>query len=189
MEVKKASPSAGAFCPDADPAALATVLCGCSLGDQRAHRRPLFRRLAGRSAPRCGGAYDGPILAKDFIVDPRQVAEARLHGADAVLAMLSVLDDAEARAVMAEAERLGMEVLVEAHDESEVRRGGGARRAADRHQQSRSANAGGRSRHHRAAGAAGAARPAGRRGIGDRRAAATSSGSRRTPTPSWSAPP
>ena len=47
--------------------------------------------------------FDGPILAKDFIVDPRQVAEARLHGADAVLAMLSVLDDEEARAVMAAA--------------------------------------------------------------------------------------
>src|SRR6185503_7619088 len=63
-----------------------------------------------------------PILAKDFVVDPRQVAEARLHGADAVLVMLSVLDDAEAKQAMAEAERLGMDALVEAHDEAEVRR-------------------------------------------------------------------
>ena len=66
--------------------------------------------------------FDGPILAKDFVVDPRQVAEARIAGADAVLAMLSVLDDAEARAVIAEARALGMDVLVEAHDEAEVRR-------------------------------------------------------------------
>jgi indole-3-glycerol phosphate synthase/phosphoribosylanthranilate isomerase len=66
--------------------------------------------------------YDGPILAKDFIVDPRQVAEARLHGADAVLAILAVLDDCEAESVMAEARALNMDVLVEAHDEDEVRR-------------------------------------------------------------------
>jgi indole-3-glycerol phosphate synthase/phosphoribosylanthranilate isomerase len=66
--------------------------------------------------------FDGPILAKDFVIDPRQVPEARLHGADAVLVMLSVLDDAEAAAVIAEARRLGMDVLVEAHDEAEVRR-------------------------------------------------------------------
>lgn len=68
------------------------------------------------------GLFDGPILAKDFVIDPRQVAEARLHGADAVLCMLSVLGDEEARAVMAEAERLGMDVLVEVHEEAELAR-------------------------------------------------------------------
>jgi indole-3-glycerol phosphate synthase/phosphoribosylanthranilate isomerase len=67
-------------------------------------------------------AFDGPVLAKDFVVDPRQVAEARLHGADAVLCMLSVLDDPSARAVLAEAERLGMDALVEVHDAVELRR-------------------------------------------------------------------
>ncbi|MEA3037804.1 MAG: indole-3-glycerol phosphate synthase / phosphoribosylanthranilate isomerase, partial [Sphingomonadales bacterium] len=67
-------------------------------------------------------AFGGPILAKDFIVDPRQVAEARLHGADAVLVILAALDDSEAKAVLAEADALGMDVLVEAHDETEVKR-------------------------------------------------------------------
>lgn len=66
--------------------------------------------------------FDGPIIAKDFVVVPAQVAEARRHGADAVLCMLSVLGDDEARAVMAEAERLGMDVLVEVHDEAELER-------------------------------------------------------------------
>jgi indole-3-glycerol phosphate synthase/phosphoribosylanthranilate isomerase len=66
--------------------------------------------------------YAGPILAKDFVIDPRQVPEARAHGADAVLVMLSVLDDAEAAGIMTEARRLGMDALVEAHDEAEVRR-------------------------------------------------------------------
>ena len=45
------------------------------------------------------------MLAKDFVIDPRQVVEARIAGADAVLAMLSVLGDEEAQAVIAEAAR------------------------------------------------------------------------------------
>jgi indole-3-glycerol phosphate synthase/phosphoribosylanthranilate isomerase len=120
MEVKRASPSAGAladvaadeqaraYAGAADAVSVLTdaPFFGGSLDDLRAVR----------------ATYDGPLLAKDFIVDPRQVAEARLAGADAVLAMLSVLDDSEARAVIAEAERLGMEVLVEAHDEAEMKR-------------------------------------------------------------------
>jgi indole-3-glycerol phosphate synthase/phosphoribosylanthranilate isomerase len=67
-------------------------------------------------------AFDGPVLAKDFVIDPRQVVEARIAGADAVLVMLSVLGDAEAGTMIAEARRFGMDVLVEAHDADEVRR-------------------------------------------------------------------
>ncbi|MCM8558056.1 bifunctional indole-3-glycerol-phosphate synthase TrpC/phosphoribosylanthranilate isomerase TrpF [Sphingomicrobium sediminis] len=66
--------------------------------------------------------YGGPILAKDFIVDPGQVSEARARGADAVLAMLSVLDDDGARAVLDHAATLYMDVLVEVHDEAELDR-------------------------------------------------------------------
>jgi indole-3-glycerol phosphate synthase/phosphoribosylanthranilate isomerase len=121
MEVKKASPSAGAIRPGADPAAQAAAYAGVADAISVLTDGPFFGgSLDDLAAVR--RVYDGPILAKDFIVDPRQVAEARRHGADAVLAMLSVLGDAEARAVMAAAERLGMDVLVEAHDESEVRR-------------------------------------------------------------------
>ena len=66
--------------------------------------------------------FDGPILAKDFVVDPRQLIEARAAGADAALAMLSVLGDDEVRAVYAEAARLGMDVITEVHDEEEMAR-------------------------------------------------------------------
>jgi indole-3-glycerol phosphate synthase / phosphoribosylanthranilate isomerase len=121
MEVKKASPSAGAIRPGADPAAQAAAYAGVADAVSVLTDGPFFGgSLADLAAVRL--VFDGPILAKDFIVDPRQVAEARRHGADAVLAMLSVLGDEEARAVMAAAGRLGMDVLVEAHDESEVRR-------------------------------------------------------------------
>jgi indole-3-glycerol phosphate synthase/phosphoribosylanthranilate isomerase len=68
------------------------------------------------------GRFDGPILAKDFIVDVAQVSEARAHGADAVLVMMSVLDDATAAAVLVEAGRMAMDAIVEVHDEGELAR-------------------------------------------------------------------
>src|SRR5437764_3847900 len=121
LEIKKASPSEGAIRPGADPAALArgyagvadalSVLCdrayfGGSLDDLAAARRE----------------FDGPILAKDFFIDPRQVSEARIAGADAILVMLSLLDDDCARKIIGEAQRFGMDALVEVHDEAEMRR-------------------------------------------------------------------
>ena len=119
MEVKRASPSghrsrhspedaATAYAPVADAISVLTdtPFFDGSLSDLAAVR----------------ARFDGPILAKDFVVDPRQVTEARLHGADAVLAMMSVLDDAGARKVIEEAERLAMDVIVEVHDEAELRR-------------------------------------------------------------------
>ena len=119
MEVKRASPSAGAL-GAVDAAAQARAYAGAADAVSVLTDGPYFGgSLDDLRAVRA--AYDGPILAKDFIVDPRQVTEARAAGADAVLAMLSVLGD-EARSVIAEADRLGMDVLVEAHDEDEVRR-------------------------------------------------------------------
>lgn len=121
LEIKKASPTVGAIRPSADPAVLArgyagvadalSVLCdaeffGGSLADLTAAR----------------AEFDGPILAKDFFIDPRQVAEARAAGADAILVMMSLLDDAQARLMIDEARRLNMDALVEVHDEDEMRR-------------------------------------------------------------------
>lgn len=121
MEVKKASPSAGLLRP------------GIDVGVQAANYAAIADAISVLTdGPYFGGApadldavrrvFDGPILAKDFMVDPRQVVEARLHGADAVLVMLSVLDDEAARAMIAEASGLQMEALVEVHDQGELRR-------------------------------------------------------------------
>lgn len=119
MEVKRRSPSGhrssatpgqavAAYAPLADAISVLTdgPGFGGSLDDLR-----LVRRL-----------FDGPILAKDFIVDVRQVAEARAAGADAILVMMSVLDQAAAASVLAEAERLRMDAIVEVHDEAELSR-------------------------------------------------------------------
>jgi indole-3-glycerol phosphate synthase/phosphoribosylanthranilate isomerase len=121
MEVKKASPSEGAIHAKVDPAIQAKAYRGVADAISVLTDGPFFGgSLDDLAAVRA--VFDGPILAKDFVIDPRQVAEARAYGADAVLAMLSVLDDDAARAVLAAAARLGMDVLVEAHDEAEVRR-------------------------------------------------------------------
>ena len=121
MEVKRASPSEGMLRDAVDPAAIARAYRGAADAVSVLVDTPYFGgSYADLAAVRA--VFDGPILAKDFVVDPRQVAEARLHGADAVLVMLSVLDDAAAHDVMAEAASLGMDALVEAHDEAEVRR-------------------------------------------------------------------
>lgn len=120
MEVKKASPSAGALA-SVDPAVQAVAYAGAADAISVLTDGPFFGgSLADLAVAR--RVFEGPLLAKDFVIDPRQVVEARLHGADAVLVMLSVLGDMEARAVIAEAELLGMDALVEAHDAAEVRR-------------------------------------------------------------------
>lgn len=119
MEVKRASPSGhrsefsvetavSAYAPVAD--AISVLTDGADFGGSLNDLRIVRQR------------FGGPILAKDFIVDPAQVSEARAHGADAVLAMMSVLDDPNAAALLAEARRLAMDVIVEVHDEAELGR-------------------------------------------------------------------
>lgn len=121
LEIKKASPSAGAIRPGADPAVLARGYAGVadalSVLCDRAYFGGSLDDLAAARAE-----FDGPILAKDFFIDIRQVAKARIAGADAVLVMLSLLDDSQACAIIAEARRFEMDALVEVHDESEMRR-------------------------------------------------------------------
>ena len=150
LEIKKASPSAGAIRPGADPAAVARGYAGVAdalsvLCDHEFFGGSLDDLAAARAE------FDGPILAKDFFIDPRQVAEARIAGADAILVMLSLLDDEAAREMIAEARRFGMDALVEVHDEAEMQPRARARSAADRHQQPRLARPEHRPRDHRAA--------------------------------------
>ena len=120
LEIKKASPSQGAI-QSGDPKQLARGYAGVADALSVLTDSEFFGGSIGdlRSAR---SAFEGPILAKDFFLDPRQVAEARIAGADAILVMLSLLDDTRARMMIAEARRFGMDALVEVHDESEMRR-------------------------------------------------------------------
>jgi len=121
LEIKKASPSAGVIRSDVDPAAIARQYAGVADGLSVLCDRAFFGGSLD-DLVRARAEFDGPILAKDFFLDPRQVAEARIAGADAVLVMLGLLDDAAAREMIAEARRFRMDALVEVHDEAEMRR-------------------------------------------------------------------
>jgi indole-3-glycerol phosphate synthase/phosphoribosylanthranilate isomerase len=121
LEIKKASPSQGVIRPGCHPERLARSYAGVAdalsvLTDHQNFGGSIGDLAAVRAA------FGGPILAKDFFIDLRQVAEARIAGADAILVMLSLLGDADARAMIAEAQHFGMDALVEVHDEREMRR-------------------------------------------------------------------
>ncbi|WP_018755326.1 indole-3-glycerol phosphate synthase TrpC [Paenibacillus terrigena] len=119
-EVKKASPSKGLIRPDFHPVALAKGYeeagtdCISVLTDT-----PYFQGSnAYLSAVR--EAVNVPILRKDFIIDERQIYEARLIGADAVLLIAAILTKQQINSYLATAKSIGLDVLVEVHDRAEL---------------------------------------------------------------------
>jgi indole-3-glycerol phosphate synthase len=140
-EVKKASPSKGVLVENFDPLTLARTYAenGAAaisvLTDVRFFQGSLkylqgIRALGdGRwelgvrdSAPSPISHLPTPLLRKDFILDPYQVYEARAYGADALLLIVAALDDAALAELLALTNSLGMQALVEVHDEAELER-------------------------------------------------------------------
>jgi indole-3-glycerol phosphate synthase/phosphoribosylanthranilate isomerase len=121
LECKRASPSRGAIRADLDPAALARAYAPFADAISVLTNVPFFRGSPADVAT-VRSVARAPVLCKDFIVDPYQVYEARLYGADAVLLMLSVLGDDDYRRCAAAAEELRLDVLAEAHTAAELDR-------------------------------------------------------------------
>jgi indole-3-glycerol phosphate synthase len=121
-EVKRRSPSKGDLAPDLDPAVTAEAYarggatCLSVLTDEEFFGGSADDLRAARAAVTI------PVLRKDFTVGPRDVCDARSMGADAVLLIVAALDDLELRELHALAEEVGLDVLVEVHDEAELAR-------------------------------------------------------------------
>lgn len=119
-EAKKASPSKGVIRPDFDPVAIARSYQAGGAQALSVLTDVDFFQGSLSYIPAVRAAVSLPVLRKDFIIDPLQIREARAYGADAILLIAAILETGQIQDYLALASELGMDALVEVHDEAEV---------------------------------------------------------------------
>jgi indole-3-glycerol phosphate synthase len=121
-EVKRRSPSAGEIRPGASPGAVARDYAAGGAAALSILTDELYFGGSLDALREVRDAVELPLLRKDFVISPEQIWEARSAGADAVLLIVRILDDALLTDLHGEAREVGLQVLVEVHDEGELER-------------------------------------------------------------------
>jgi indole-3-glycerol phosphate synthase len=121
-EIKRASPSRGVLREDFHPAQIAASYAAGGAACLSVLTDVDFFQGSDVYLQQARAACDLPVIRKDFIVDPYQVYEARVIGADCILLIVACLEDARLRELNELAHELGMDVLIEVHDEAELNR-------------------------------------------------------------------
>lgn len=121
-EVKKASPSKGLIRPDFHPVELARSYEAAGADCISVLTDEMYFQGSDTYLAAIHEAVKVPLLRKDFIIDERQIFEARLLGADAVLLIVAILSDQQLQSFLNTACALGLDALVEVHDELELER-------------------------------------------------------------------
>lgn len=121
-EIKKASPSKGLIRADFDHMKIAEEYSKCNVQALSVLTEPEFFKGDIRFVENIKSKFSVPVLRKDFIVDEYQIYEAKKYGADAILLIMAALTDTEYKDFHALAKDLKLDVLVETHNEEEVKR-------------------------------------------------------------------
>ena len=119
-EIKKASPSKGMIRPEFDPRAIALEYAGAGATALSVLTEPQFFLGSLENLQAASETVSLPCLCKDFMIDEFQLLEARAYGADAILLLGSVLEQAELARLFACARSLGLDALCEVHNQAQL---------------------------------------------------------------------
>lgn len=122
-EIKKASPSKGVICANFDPESIARSYESAGASCLSVLTDVDFFQGSDEHMQSARAACALPVLRKDFMIDPYQIYESRVLGADCILIIVSALSDTQMQDLVGTAKEIGLDILVEVHNREELERG------------------------------------------------------------------